>query len=245
MIDYMHDVTRSSSIEATWDLHCKQMASYGFDRIIYAYTRFRTEDSVGLTDDALFLSNHNPTYIDQFIETQKFIDAPMTEWALSNVGARSWGEFSRQLESLTDKQRSVVEFNISHGVMAGYSIRFADSNPRAIGIMALTAEPGMTQDQVDEVWRDKGKAIEVMNYLVHLKILALPHRTNRGELTERQREVLSWIGDGKSNLDVATILGVSVATVEKHLRLARERLGVETTAQAVLKASFQNQIYTF
>ncbi|MEJ2019255.1 MAG: helix-turn-helix transcriptional regulator, partial [Maritimibacter sp.] len=64
-------------------------------------------------------------------------------------------------------------------------------------------------------------------------------------LTERQREVLSWIGDGKSNLDVATILGVSVATVEKHLRLARERLGVETTAQAVLKASFQNQIYTF
>jgi LuxR family transcriptional regulator len=33
------------------------------------------------------------------------------------------------------------------------------------------------------------------------------------------------------------------ATVEKHLRLAREALAVETTAQAVLKATMQNQMF--
>ncbi|MFV0358632.1 MAG: LuxR family transcriptional regulator, partial [Tropicimonas sp.] len=33
------------------------------------------------------------------------------------------------------------------------------------------------------------------------------------------------------------------ATIEKHLRLAREALDVMTTAQAVLKASFLNQIF--
>jgi len=33
------------------------------------------------------------------------------------------------------------------------------------------------------------------------------------------------------------------ATVEKHLRLARKVLGVETTAQAVIRAAFQNQIF--
>ncbi|MFO7771946.1 MAG: LuxR family transcriptional regulator, partial [Roseovarius gahaiensis] len=32
-------------------------------------------------------------------------------------------------------------------------------------------------------------------------------------------------------------------TVEKHLRLARQALGVETTAQAVLKAALQNQMF--
>jgi len=31
--------------------------------------------------------------------------------------------------------------------------------------------------------------------------------------------------------------------VEKHLRLARENLNVETTAQAVLKAAFLNQMF--
>jgi LuxR family transcriptional regulator len=38
-------------------------------------------------------------------------------------------------------------------------------------------------------------------------------------------------------------MGLTAATVEKHLRLAREALDVDTTAQAVLKASFQNQIF--
>ena len=43
---------------------------------------------------------------------------------------------------------------------------------------------------------------------------------------------------GYRNLD-----GIDPATVEKHLRLARKVLGVETTAQAVIRAAFQNQIF--
>ncbi|MEP3034604.1 MAG: sigma factor-like helix-turn-helix DNA-binding protein, partial [Pseudoruegeria sp.] len=43
--------------------------------------------------------------------------------------------------------------------------------------------------------------------------------------------------------EIAQIMGLTAATVEKHLRLAREVLDVETTAQAVLKASFNNQIF--
>jgi LuxR family transcriptional regulator len=39
-------------------------------------------------------------------------------------------------------------------------------------------------------------------------------------------------------------MGLTAATVEKHLRLAREALDVETTAQAVLKAAFYNQMFT-
>ena len=38
-------------------------------------------------------------------------------------------------------------------------------------------------------------------------------------------------------------MGLTAATVEKHLRLARESMGVETTAQAVLKAAFTNQMF--
>jgi len=38
-------------------------------------------------------------------------------------------------------------------------------------------------------------------------------------------------------------LELTPATIEKHLRLARETLDVETTAQAVLKAAFYNQMF--
>ncbi len=38
-------------------------------------------------------------------------------------------------------------------------------------------------------------------------------------------------------------MGVSIAMVEKHLRLARDVLNVETTAQAVAKGTLMNIIF--
>jgi len=81
-----------------------------------------------------------------------------------------------------------------------------------------------------------------MNNVMHLKLLTLPYSGAR-QLTKRQREVLQWVGDGKTTQDIAVLLELTPATVEKHLRLAREALDVETTAQAVLKAAFYNQMF--
>ena len=39
------------------------------------------------------------------------------------------------------------------------------------------------------------------------------------------------------------LMGLTPATVEKPLRLAREALAVETTAHAVMKAAFANQFF--
>lgn len=54
-------------------------------------------------------------------------------------------------------------------------------------------------------------------------------------LTPRETEVLSWIAKGKTNRDIADILGMSPRTVNKHLEHIFEKLGVETrTAAAAL-----------
>jgi len=65
---------------------------------------------------------------------------------------------------------------------------------------------------------------------------SLPIPTQRNDLTERQKEVLHWVAHGKTSAEIATILGLSSATIEKHLRQARDTLGVSTTTQAVLFA---------
>lgn len=55
----------------------------------------------------------------------------------------------------------------------------------------------------------------------------------RTRLTAREREVLDWVAVGKTNRDVAALLGVGVRTVEKHLEHIYEKLGVETRTAAV------------
>jgi DNA-binding response OmpR family regulator/DNA-binding CsgD family transcriptional regulator len=60
-------------------------------------------------------------------------------------------------------------------------------------------------------------------------------RLPRVDLTPRETEVLSWIAKGKTNRDIADILGMSPRTVNKHLEHIFEKLGVETrTAAAAL-----------
>ncbi|ENO81761.1 response regulator [Thauera mechernichensis] len=52
-------------------------------------------------------------------------------------------------------------------------------------------------------------------------------------LTQREMDVLGWVARGKTNRDVAEILGMSPRTVNKHLEHIYEKLGVETRTAAV------------
>ncbi len=55
-------------------------------------------------------------------------------------------------------------------------------------------------------------------------------------ITTREAEVLYWMAQGKSNPDIATILGASVRTVHKHVEHIFQKLGVETRNAATLTA---------
>jgi DNA-binding CsgD family transcriptional regulator len=52
------------------------------------------------------------------------------------------------------------------------------------------------------------------------------------DLTSREREVLFWLSQGKTNADIAAILGVASATISKHLERIYPKLGVENRTAA-------------
>jgi len=243
--DHLKTLLNAPSIEALWDMHTRQMAKYGFDRLIYGYTRYRTATSLGDPEDFVLLTNHAPDYTDIFIGQGLYHHAPMVRWALDHDGACSWSVIQQMLSSgtITEQEQKVLAFNHSQDVVAGYSISFSSVSPRSKGAIALTARPGLSQDEIDDIWAEHGDDITVLNNITHLRILSLPYTAPGRSLTKRQREVLGWVGDGKTVQDIAMIMELTPATIEKHLRLAREALSVETTAQAVLKASFQNQMF--
>lgn len=54
----------------------------------------------------------------------------------------------------------------------------------------------------------------------------LPASTDDFGLSQRQLEVASWICQGKTNAEIATILGLSPRTVQKHVEHIFEKTGV-------------------
>ena len=242
---YLQYIARCPSLEELWEAHAQRMGKYGFDRIIYGFTRYRTSTSLGDPEDFVILTNHSKAYTDEFITGGLYYNAPMVRWALKNDGACSWTvlhDMARE-RAMSAHEEKVIEFNRRMDVVAGYTVSFKSISARSKGAIALTAKPGMTQPEVDALWAKHGKDIQLMNEIAHLKILTLPYSTPGRNLTRRQREALEWVGDGKTMQDIALLMGLTSATVEKHLRLARESLSVETTAQAVLKAAFANQMF--
>ncbi|MVT67882.1 response regulator [Bradyrhizobium pachyrhizi] len=61
-------------------------------------------------------------------------------------------------------------------------------------------------------------------------------------LTTREGEVLSWLSKGKTNRDIAQILGLSPRTVDKHLEQIYAKLGVENrTAAAAIAVNARHR----
>jgi DNA-binding CsgD family transcriptional regulator len=246
VIDMVSRIASATTLEDAWALGTAALGAYGFDRINYGFTRFLpAANKVGDPADALFLTNHSLEHVRNYFESGFFQKTPMFRWVTENVGACSWrwAHKERAAGRLSDIEIKAMDENIKAGVRAGYSVSFPPTSSRSKGVIGLTARVELDQDQVDAIWEAHSEEILAIVNTLHLKITQLPHPVQRRPLTDRQRQALEWVADGKTTQDIALLMDISPAMVEKHLRLAREALSVETTAQAVAKASFFNQIF--
>ena len=67
---------------------------------------------------------------------------------------------------------------------------------------------------------------------------ATPLQVGPGEaLTRREVEILTWIARGKSNVDIAQILGISPHTVDTYCRRVMSKLDTSSRTTAAVRAS--------
>lgn len=228
------------SVSEAWLLHTRRMAAHGFDRILYSLARMPGD--VGVLEDTLILSNHPRVFLDRFLRSGWWRKAVFLAHA-ERTGAVVMPWRLNPALSLTPEQKRMLAFRERHGIVAGYTISFRHIDRDGRAGTGLCARPGLDQDAVDAIWAEHGMALLAWNTAFHLRVSTLPLELPGRTLTDRQREVLRWVSDGKTVQDIAVLMRLRPATVEKHLRLARAALGVQTTAQAVLKAALLNQTF--
>ena len=75
----------------------------------------------------------------------------------------------------------------------------------------------------------------LVNLTLDLKEKDESASTTRVELTEREREILKCITDGKSNKEISDRLFVSVETVKSHVKNLYKKLNVKNRVEAAMK----------
>jgi len=78
-------------------------------------------------------------------------------------------------------------------------------------------------------------SLHLMAHYVFSRIesLVAPQPAARPQLSEREREVLTWIAAGKSSWEIGEILGIAKRTVDEHASLATRKLGAANRTHAV------------
>lgn len=71
---------------------------------------------------------------------------------------------------------------------------------------------------------------------VHMRMEFLQITEPPPGLSPREREIVKWLGKGKSNTDIATILGLAVPTVATHVQRIYAKLRVHDRVSCIAKA---------
>jgi DNA-binding NarL/FixJ family response regulator len=129
--------------------------------------------------------------------------------------------------------------------LPGQLLREDAALPEALSTaLAAPADTGARRIQLGDqlllvtAMSEPGAAVSVMSLSVEATVpsTAPTAAWTAPHLTSRETEVLLWVARGKTNRDIAEILGMSPRTVNKHLEHVFEKLGVETRTAAAAAA---------
>ena len=155
---------------------------------------------------------------------------------LTSVGF-AWSSIDSMIRLTADDQRV---FKLAHeaGIGEGFTVP-AQVPGEAHGSCSFATPAGTSLDceQLPLAQLVGAFAFEAARRLARSRQTIDPPR-----LTERQRECVVWAARGKSDWEIAIILGISQETVIQHLKQARDRYGVGKRTPLAVHALFDGTI---
>jgi DNA-binding NarL/FixJ family response regulator len=131
-------------------------------------------------------------------------------------------------EQIRSSHTGVGVLVLSQYLEARYATRLLQDHPEALGYLLKerVSDISVLKDAIQRI----GEGECVLDPTIVARLLRRPRRPGPlDELTEREREVLALIAEGRSNRGIAEILVVSPKTVEAHVSRILAKLGVDDT----------------
>jgi len=129
---------------------------------------------------------------------------------------------------MTAGDLSLLRWSYAQGMRTGISFRIRLPRGRGASLNFSSA--------FNHTQRDLETAIErlfLIGHQIHKRLEPRLSRRYESLLSERETECLEWIALGKSNREIADLLGLSLDTVKEHVHSLFQKLNVNGRAQAV------------
>ncbi|HYG22690.1 MAG TPA: response regulator transcription factor [Verrucomicrobiae bacterium] len=148
-----------------------------------------------------------------------------------NLGGLSGIECVRRLKPLMPKTQ-VVMLTVFEDTQKIFSALAAGAS----GYLLKRVAPAKLLEAIREV-HEGGSPMSapIARKVVQSMQAPTPHKSEIGELSPREREVLDGLAEGQAYKQIADHLGVSIHTVRNYIRRIYEKLHVRSSGEAVAK----------
>ena len=131
-------------------------------------------------------------------------------------------------EQIRSSHPGVGVLVLSQYLDSRYATRLLEHHPEALGYLLKerVSDIGVLKDAIQRI--AEGEC--VLDPTIVARLIKRPrHRGPLDELTDRERDVLALIAEGRSNYAIAEILVLSPKTVEAHVGRILAKLGLDDT----------------
>lgn len=169
-----------------------------------------------------------PEWMRRYLERDFDLIDPVSTAATTRNEVGTLGELLKQL-TVNDVGRLFVEEATRMGLTDGLAIPTS-------GLRHARGFFGVDNVAADDLAKVDRSLMCAVAQHAHLRIDRIEEEHGAGidGLSPREAEILNWVAAGKSNPEIAMILGISEATVGTHLKRLFTKLGVHDRVSAVL-----------
>lgn len=175
-------------------------------------------------------------WLERYREGRYFWNDPVSLMSLTHSRSFSWGE-ARAAGRRTRIASKIASEARGIGLKDG--IGFPMGDPSSVqAVVSLGADQAVDLDLMSR------EMLHLVCLHAEMRAAEIYDQTHAkfSKISEREKEVLRWIANGKSTADVGVILDLSQNTVKEHLANARLKLKASTTTHAVARAIKSRQI---
>lgn len=197
-------------------------------------------DVAAVGESALRLHNYPPDWVRYYDEhALGIIDPVRRACHVTSIGF-PWEQMARMIP-LTPKDRRLMTLGGAHGIGNGFTVpSYVPGEAFGSCSFALEADRSIRETVLPTAQLAGDFAFAAAR---RLWTRSRGRPLHRGQVpTDRQRECILWAALGKSNWAIGQILGISEATVARHLKQASARYGVNNRTSLAMRAILDGTI---
>lgn len=220
----------------------KGLGSIGIDIVNYGF--FDASAAERAATDIQFMTTMSSGWMDYYHgDGLAASDPHVLRVQAGRITPYLWG--STIIDRLDDPgERRVALEGIDNGLKTGLFVPLASPLEPFTPVAGIALASALSEAEFGKLFALHGAALTQIAYIFH-------HASIRGiwldrigakRLSDRERDCLRHLADGRRQDAIADRLGIARVTVEMHLRSARQKLGARTLHEAIARALIFGEI---